>query len=141
MAIDDSKFPIPKVKKGSLPLRAERAQKRAGIANAEDKKKRESKARDGHRCRWPRADHDTPGHKCIGRLESAHRVAKGMGGDKDGSRTSTRDLLTVCVWIHQDSPDAIERKGRTWKGSADGPIAFVRRGKVIARERSIGLLE
>jgi hypothetical protein len=141
MAIDYSKFAIPKIPKGHQPIRGARAAKRARIANDEVRLKRQSKKRDGNRCRWPRQDHDTPGHKCIGRLESAHRVPKGMGGDKDGSRTSTKDLLTTCVWIHQDSPDALEKKGRTWQGSADGPVAFVRRGKVIARERSIGLLE
>ena len=81
-----------------------------------------------------------------------------MGGDKDGSRTARAELLTVCKWIHQDSPDALERHGRTWEGltdkQADGPVIFSRRQRLIAegrevgwewveiaRERSIGMLE
>lgn len=118
--------------------------------------KAESKARDlRYRggCSWPRADHDTPNRVCLGGLESAHKVAIGMGGDKDGSRTRPEELLTVCRWIHQDSPDALERHGRAWEGltedQANGPVIFSRRVETpegsafveIARERSMGILE
>ena len=111
-----------------------------------------SKARDRHRCRWPRADH--PDGICRGPLESAHRVAIGMGGDPTGTRTSTAELLTTCFEIHQ-GPHGLERHGRLWvpltDAGADGPIAFYRVvGRdafmnpitiEIARERAVGVLD
>jgi hypothetical protein len=128
--------------------------KRAAIQGDRRDDKAKAKARDGHRCRWPKFDHDTPNHVCIGPLESAHKVAIGMGGDKTGERTHKRDLMTCCRFIHQDSPDALERHGRSWEGltdeQADGPVIFSRRVQQpdgswawveIARERRIGMLE
>ena len=117
--------------------------------------KASSKARDGHRCRWPRADHDAPGHVCVGVIQSAHRIAVGMGGDPTGTRTSTRELLTVCGWIHLQGKLSLEQHGRLWRGltalGADGPIEFLRVvGRdhfgdpitvVVAREIRIGVLD
>lgn len=132
--------------------RIARKERRAPIRTARKKLKMDAKARDEHRCRWPRFDHDTPNNVCLGPLESAHKVSIGMGGDKDGSRTSREELLTVCRWIHQDSPDAFHKGGRTWEGltdkHADGAVIFSRRVREaedwrwieIARERSIGIL-
>lgn len=139
--------------------RVARAKKRAKIRTHARDEKDEAKARDGWRCRWPRADHDTPNHICLGPLDAAHGRAIGMGGDKNGTRTVRSDLLSACRWIHQDSPDALQKGGRTWEGltdrKADGPLIFSRRVPVaaavgeplqyewqeIARERSIGILE
>lgn len=142
-------FPQPKPEKHHRVARHER---RAVIRTKGTKAKREAKQRDSYQCRWPRADHDTPNHICLGPLESAHKVSIKMGGDKDGTRTSRETQLTVCRWIHQDSPDAFHKGGRTWEGltdqQADGPILFSRRVQEagewrwveIARERSIGIL-
>lgn len=138
----------PKPTKGSTVL--ERRAKRKAIEADEDAKKRAAKARDGHRCRWPRSDHDTPGHVCVGPIESAHQVALGMGGDKTGDRTSTAGLLSCCRWIHQLGYFSLEQHGRKWEGEtpagADGPIAFFRQGPdgtyvMVGRETSIGVLE
>jgi hypothetical protein len=125
---------------------------KAEIKTARDDAKREAKARDSHRCRWPKEDHETPGHVCLGQLESAHQIAIGMGGEKAPlSRTSTSALFTACALIHQHSPESLERHGRSWVGltddGADGPVAFLRRdpstGEHVefARERFIGVLE
>lgn len=132
-----------------------RHKQRAAIRTDAKSAKVAAKKRDEWRCRWPRADHDTPNHVCIGQLESAHQVPIGMGGDKDGTRTCRAELITVCHWIHQASPEAIERHGRTWEGltgrEADGPVIFSRKVRQpsggswewveVARERSIGQLE
>lgn len=128
---------------------ARRKNRRKVEADAE-KEKRAAKARDSHRCRWPRADHPTPRRVCVGQLEAAHQVAIGMGGDRDGSRTTRAALLSVCTEIHL-GPGGLERHRRRWveleegKG-ADGPIAFERLTDAgewveVARERWIGVLE
>lgn len=140
----------------------ERKAKRAKVKTREKKEKAESKKFDtklsNRPCRWPKCDHDTKRRVCIGQLESAHKVAIKMGGDKNGTRTDRRGLMTVCHWIHQGSPFAIERHGRKWepldpeRGSF-GPVAFFRREPVegrkgewgpwtlLARETAPGVLE
>lgn len=135
----------------------ERKEKRAKVKTHERKEKAASKAV-APGCRWPKFDHDTKRHVCTGQLESAHKVAIGMGGDKTGARTKRQELLTVCTHIHTDSPEGIERHGRKWKAldkarGSLGPVAFYRRwpleGRVgewgpwtlIAVESSPGILE
>jgi hypothetical protein len=92
---------------------------------------------------------------CIGLLQSAHRVAVGMGGDPTGTRTSTGELLTVCGWIHLQGKASLEQHGRLWRGltdaGADGPLEFLRVvgrdrlgvpiTRIIARERAVGVLD
>lgn len=130
----------------------ERRRKRNGIKTARKDAKDEARSRDGHRCRWPKHDHDTPNQVCLGAIEASHQVAIGMGGEKQAlSRTRTEELLTACHFIHQQSKDALERHGRSWEGltehGADGPIRFLRRdpktGEHVefAREKHIGVLE
>ena len=129
-----------------------RRENRSRIRTAREKAKQDAKVRDSYRCRWPRFDHDTPNHVCIGVMEAAHQTAIGMGGEKQPlSRTSTEALFTACHFIHQQSKDALERHGRSWEGltdkGADGPVRFMRRDPKtgehveIARERFIGVLE
>lgn len=132
------------------PLEVERAEKKAERRTTEDAKKKAAKARDSYTCRWPRFDHDTPNHRCLGAIEASHQKAKGMGGNPDGSRTTVKALLTACHWIHQRSPDALERHGREWQGisrkdGANGPVIFYRvhpgcKREEIAREKRIGEL-
>jgi hypothetical protein len=128
------------------PPRLTRARRLALLRAA----KAASKARDQHRCRWPRHDHDTPGRVCLGVIQSAHRVAIGMGGNPDGTRTSTGELLTVCGHIHLAGKLSLEQHGRLWRGltdaGADGPIEFLRVGQdriavVIGREIAVGVLD
>jgi hypothetical protein len=129
--------------------------KRAKVKTAEKKEKQAAKTVVVG-CRWPKFDHWSKRHVCVGQLEAAHGTAIGMGGDKDGSRTSRRDLLVVCSLIHLGEY-GIERHGRKWEPltyrGAEGPVAFYKRepaeGKVgewgewtlIAVESSPGILE
>lgn len=133
----------------------ERKQKRAEVKTHERKEKQAAK-KVAPGCRWPRADHGTPRHICLGQLEAAHRVAIGLGGDKDGSRTDRRDLLVVCTHIHLGD-DGIDRHARKWEPLTDkgalGPVSFWRRQPsetkpgewgewtCVGVERSPGVLE
>jgi hypothetical protein len=147
----------PQVKGTKGDHELERKATRASVKTHERKEKQASK-KVAPGCRWPKFDHDTPRHVCTGQLESAHKVAIGMGGDKTGARTHRREMLTVCTHIHTDSPEGIERHGRKWRAldkslGALGPVAFYRRWplegrrgewgpwKLIAVEASPGLLE
>lgn len=153
---DDPEVVKERLESLKKPSRVERMlqerKDKAEIKTARDDAKKDAKARDSHRCRWPKEDHDTPGHVCLGQLESSHQVAIGMGGEKAPlSRTSTSGLFTACALIHQHSPDSLERHGRSWEGltetGADGPVRFLRRDPTtgehveFARERFIGQLE
>lgn len=134
----------------------ERKAKRAKVKTHERKEKQAArKVLPG--CRWPKFDHESKRHVCVGQLEAAHGKAIGMGGDRDGSRTDRLDLLVVCSLIHLGD-NGIERHARKWKpldkkrGSA-GPVAFYRREplegrrgewgpwKLIAVESSPGILD
>lgn len=134
----------------------ERKAAKAKVKTAEKKEKHAAKAVVVG-CRWPRFDHPSPRHVCVGQLEAAHQVAIGMGGDKNASRTDRRGLLAVCTLIHLGE-HGIERHGRKWepidpeKGAA-GPVIFWkreplegRRGeygdwKLVAVESSPGILD
>jgi hypothetical protein len=124
-----------------------RAERRTVIEKDLKAKKAAVRSRDRaacapRRCRWPEADHDTEGHRCEGMSGVAHRIAVGMGGDQTetGERSDTADMMEVCGHIHLDSVDAIERHGRTWIGSANGAVTFIRRGEVVGVEKRIGVL-
>lgn len=147
--------PLAKGARGDHEI--ERREKRAKVKTHEQKEKAASK-KVAPGCRWPKFDHDTKRHVCTGQLESAHKVAVGMGGDKTGERTNRQELLTVCTYIHTDSPEGIERHGRKWKPldktrGSFGPVAFYRRyplegrkaewgpWKLIAVESSPGILD
>lgn len=137
----------PKAPRGSRVLDKEKTRK--DIEDKEFENKKEAKARDSWRCRWPEE------HKCRGGLEAAHIQAKGVGGDH-GLRSETGNLISVCAWIHRSGPVTLEHhelkvEFETAKG-CDGPVSFWKQdgGRdalgeptyvCIARERSIGLLE
>lgn len=108
---------------------AERKAKRAEVKTHERKEKQAAKTV-APGCRWPKFDHDSKRHVCLGQLEAAHGVAIGMGGDRDGSRTNRRDLLVVCSLIHLGD-NGIERHARRWEPLTEqgtlGPCAFYRR--------------
>jgi hypothetical protein len=130
--------PLAKGARGDHEI--ERREKRAKVKTHEQKEKAASK-KVAPGCRWPKFDHDTKRHVCTGQLESAHKVAVGMGGDKTGERTNRQELLTVCTHIHTDSPEGIERHGRKWKPldkarGSFGPVAFYRRYPLEGRKVS-----
>lgn len=158
--LDTSEFP-PRYKgsffKESREVREiEKKAKRAKVKTAEKKEKQAAKAVVVG-CRWPRKDHWSPRHICVGQLEAAHGTAIGMGGDKNGTRTDRRDLLGVCTLIHLGEY-GIERHGRKWEPldpekGALGPVSFWKRepaeGRpgewgdwtLVAVESSPGILE
>lgn len=139
--------------KGQIEVK--RREKRAEVKTHERKEKQAAR-NVAPGCRWPKSDHDTKRHVCLGQLEAAHRVAIGLGGDKDKSRTDRRDLLVVCTHIHLGD-NGLERHGRKWEALTDkgalGPVAFYRREpsetkpgewgdwKLVAVESSPGILD
>lgn len=109
---------------------AERREKRAAV-KAHDKAEKREAAKVAPGCRWPRWDHPSPRHVCQGQLEGAHRVAVGMGGDRNGTRTDRREVLIVCSLIHTWDGEGLERHGREWRPLTEqgtlGPVSFWRR--------------
>jgi hypothetical protein len=109
--------------------------------------KKDAKARDMNRCRWPEP------HKCRGGIEGAHVKDKSTGGR---ASNVPQNILTVCAWIHRRGPVSIhggdyEIEPLTKLGT-NGPIAVYRRvwneGKrgasilhLIAKERGIHVWE
>lgn len=114
--------------------------KRAAVKSAEKDEKAKVKARDVS-CRWPRCKPKT-------RLECAHVVDKGMGGDK-GVRSLASNLILLCYQHHQGKVSLhsgdLEIIPDTDKGT-DGPVSFWQKdedGKLfmVAREVSVGVTE
>lgn len=71
----------------------EKLEKRKAVKSAEDAEKRKVRLRD-KTCRWPHCKPET-------RLEVAHVVSKGMGGDKGGNRSAAHQLILLCFLCHQ----------------------------------------
>jgi len=92
-ASPDLKF--AKVKSGGHTQPMERRVKRDRVKSRMEANKKAAKKRDGRKCRW----HEP--HRCYGQLESDHVEPLGMGGDKQGIRSETRNLFTGCTGIHQ----------------------------------------
>ena len=74
-------------------------------------------------CRFPLCSCKKKGY----RVEVAHLIHRGMGGDKSGERTEPDILVTVCYPRHQGvvslHSGAIRPRALTKKGM-DGPIAW-----------------
>lgn len=86
---------FPKPSKGSA--RAEKLALRAQIERLEARAKLSAKVRDGYQCRVPGCTTDTK----VWRLESAHLVDKGMGGDHGTHSHHRRDYVSCCYLHHQ----------------------------------------
>lgn len=88
-----------KAPKGSL--KRTRATKRRGVVNAEEKNKRDAKARDHKRCRRPACPkcHNAPNGGEFA-LHASHWKAKGQGGDKQLKRSQRKHLITLCAPTH-----------------------------------------
>jgi hypothetical protein len=106
MALDEfySVCAIPKVyrpKKPTTkgPTAKRRERKHLAAVRISSKTKREVRALDGDRCRWPECE--VPPNSFWGSLEVAHYRAAGMGGDPQQIRTTPAGLLCLCRWHHQ----------------------------------------
>lgn len=109
----------------------------------EAEEKRKVRLRD-QRCRWPHCEHC---RRYQPRLEVAHLVAKGMGGDR-GLLSTADQMILLDVLTHQGGPDSLEQHGRkieplTAQGT-DGPCAFYVRDAqgqwvLVAEETSVGV--
>lgn len=123
--------------------RDERMEKRADIEAAEEKNKREVRRLDGYMCRVPHCD-------CLkrrDRLEVAHLVDKGIGGDH-GVRSGLENLILLCLAHHQGrvslhqgtlkieplTPEGMRGPCEFWV--SDGGSGWVS----IGREEAVGVL-
>lgn len=84
-----------------------RAKTRAKLVGDEKDHKRESKKRDGYRCRFPLCGCQKLGLRL--RLESSHWEHKGAGGDPLGQRSEVRNLVTLCSHRHKDGAVSIDK--------------------------------
>lgn len=81
-------------------VEAKRRKTKAGRRERIEKRIREEVlALDGYRCRYP--DCDIPIESLDGRLECAHFVAAGMGGDPELVRYTPTNLIALCYTHHQ----------------------------------------
>lgn len=74
---------------------------RQKINGKERDNKKASKKRDGYKCRFPLCGCRALGMAIAARLESSHQKHKQMGGDRDGTRSTTDNLCTLCGHRHQ----------------------------------------
>jgi hypothetical protein len=132
--------PQPKPDKGSHLI--ERRTRRKAIETSEDSEKQKVRRRD-RVCRWPRCENCRTFKP---RLEVAHLVAKGMGGDH--GIKSTADQMVLLDFLTHQGKDGIERHGRKIEpltpAGADGPCNFWladdRGGwTLVAEETAIGV--
>lgn len=82
------------------------------------------RVRDGIGCRWPGCVFWKRGY----RVDGAHIDSKGIGGDPKLIRTTTANLIRLCVRHHGPGPDSVHSGDRrvimlTDRG-ADGPCQF-----------------
>lgn len=94
--------------------------RRKKVKATEDAEKDKVRARDKF-CRWPHCENCRVYKP---RLEVAHVVAKGMGGDH-GTK-STADQMILVDWLtHQSGNDSLEQHGREYlvaiEASVGGP--------------------
>jgi hypothetical protein len=104
--------------------RAEKEEKKQGIADKEDRNKTAARRRDGWMCRFPRC-------VChVKRLhpEVAHTHSKGAGGDH-GTRSHHSLLICLCPLRHRESRvsfhyETMKAEPLTEKGM-DGPVRWL----------------
>ena len=131
---------IPKPAKGSALV--ERRTNQKATKAYEEAEKAKVRARD-RQCRWP---HCANCRTLKPRLEVAHRIAKGMGGDH-GIKSSADQMILLDFLTHQGA-DGLEQHGRkieplTDRGT-DGPCSFwladgVGGWILVAEETAIGV--
>jgi hypothetical protein len=99
-------------------------ERRKAIKAHEDAEKEKVRRRD-RICRWP---HCANCRLFRPRLECAHLVAKGMGGDA-GLRSDAKDMVLLDFLTHQSGTLSLEQHGRhivvlDADRGADGPLEF-----------------
>ena len=81
------------------------------------------RTRDGIGCRWPGCEFWKQGY----RVDAAHVEAKGIGGDKRLYRTTTANLIRLCI-RHHLGPFSLHsgdlRIVALTERGADGPVQF-----------------
>lgn len=128
----------PHFKVGKVATLKAKVDRRKAIKAHEDREKKLVRARD-QKCRWPFCEYC---RELKPRLEVAHVVAKGMGGDH-GERSTADQMMLLDYLTHQDGPGSLEQHGRRIEPLTDqgtnGPCAFWRIGDdgreyLVARE-------
>jgi hypothetical protein len=116
--------------------------RRKAVESYEDAEKRKVRLRDKG-CRWPHCDNCRTYKP---RLEVAHVIAKGMGGDH-GLKSSADQMMQLDRLTHQGGTGSVEQHGRRIEpltpAGTDGPCAFYRVGEdgreyVVAIEIAVG---
>lgn len=132
--------PMPKPAKGAH-WKASRDRRKA-VDAYEDAEKHKVRLRDKG-CRWPHCENCRTYKP---RLEVAHLVPKGMGGDH-GLTSSADQMILLDFLTHQGGADSQEHGGRRIEpltpAGTDGPCAFYRtdadgREYVVAVELAVG---
>lgn len=131
----------PKPERGAAAL--ERHAEKVKRKSHEKQVKAEVRKRDGKGCRWPKC----PYWKRGVRVEAAHLEPAGMGGDPQGLRMRTDNLIRMCLTHHRENYSLhtvdLKIEPMTWKG-ADGPVTFYQKvqGKwiVVGVESQPGVL-
>jgi hypothetical protein len=134
----------PKPAKGSAFK--ERKTRAKAVKAFEDAEKAKVRKRDV-KCRWPHCENC---RRWTPRLEVAHIVAKGMGGDK-GQRSTADQMILLDHLTHQGA-GGLEQHGlriepMDARRGTNGPCIFWRTDPhtgeeyMVARERAVGILE
>lgn len=107
----------PKPARGSYAL--ERTGKARAVKAAERKEMQAALKRDGYRCRYPGCKY--PGL----RVDAAHMVHRGMGGNPKLDRTTRDQLIGLCI-VHHGCFDSGEFAIRPYTPSGtDGLCSFI----------------
>jgi hypothetical protein len=118
-------------------------ERRKAVRKHEDEQKALVRARDG-RCRWPHCENCRAFKP---RLEVAHLVAKGQGGDH-GTRSTADQMVLLDFLTHQSGPLSLEQHGRRivplTPAGTNGPCEFWQRDEdgvfyLVAAEVAIGI--
>lgn len=118
-------------------------QRRAERRLHERKQMDAAKRRDGNKCRVPRCEHAPRSP----RIEPAHYIHRGMGGNPSGDRTERALIVSLCFLHHADydwkTNVDLEIEPQT-SAMFDGPCAYYFRAKGgefvhYATEKVIGI--
>lgn len=131
-----------KFAKPSVPQSIVRHERKLARQAHERREKQATKARDWHKCRWPRCEYSAVGQP----LEAAHVEDAGMGGSDERMRRD--NLVTLCRLHHRTAPQSIHSgdlkiEALTGLGT-DGPLSFWQRDEegrwyLVTEETAIGI--